>query len=72
MAVHQNLSEIGWFYHAPEPPRRNEAQGVPLASQIPGLNDLSSIHMMTDRDPYSEKQTQNMSEWQRWEEEKIC
>ena len=33
----------GWFYHAPEPTRRNEAQGVPLASQIPGLNDLSSI-----------------------------
>lgn len=44
MAVHQKLSEIGWFYHAPEPPRsKHESQGIPLASQIPGLNDLSSI-----------------------------
>lgn len=37
------LNILGWFYHAPEPSRRNEAMGVPLASQIPGLNDLSSI-----------------------------
>lgn len=33
----------GWFYHAPEPPRKGDMQGIPLASQIPGLNDLSSI-----------------------------
>lgn len=43
MAVHQKLSEIGWFYHAPEPPRKSASAGIPLASQIPGLNDLSSI-----------------------------
>lgn len=33
----------GWFYHAPEPPRKSASAGIPLASQIPGLNDLSSI-----------------------------
>ncbi|XP_076459716.1 uncharacterized protein C7orf57 homolog [Babylonia areolata] len=42
--MHQKPSEAGWFYHAPDKqPDHVEPVGVPPASQIPGLGDISVL-----------------------------